>query len=246
MMRQPKFLLEPPTPDEMELWETRDVIFEEKIPNRIKRKFFKAFVEGLANGDKTRNLLRKLGDSDGDSYGWTDVTRIYFKDKRLYYIYRHALRLAEGYRQLLREDEADRRAMDGVEEGVWYKGKKVGKQVKYSDNLLKVMLAAGDPDRFSDKRDVRHSGGVSLKLTLSGVRGNREKVVEDVSQRGTAGNRGLLSNSGEGARDGRAAGVAASDSNGEPGDSGDSVDDRPPKSTKKAVDEDVYGGDEKL
>lgn len=43
------------------------------------------------------------------------------------------------------EDEGVRRAVDGVLEPVYYRGKVVGKITKYSDTLLTFMLAAHNP-----------------------------------------------------------------------------------------------------
>ena len=48
----------------------------------------------------------------------------------------------ERYRDAL-EHEAHRRAFSGTEEGVWYKGNKVGTERRYSDRLMEVLLRGG-------------------------------------------------------------------------------------------------------
>ena len=47
---------------------------------------------------------------------------------------------------------ARRRAMEGVEEPVFYHGKQVGTRRVYSDRLLMFLLRAHWPDRFDDRR----------------------------------------------------------------------------------------------
>lgn len=49
------------------------------------------------------------------------------------------------------EDEAVRRATQGVEEEVFYGGKPVGTQRKYSDALLQFLLKARRPEKFRDR-----------------------------------------------------------------------------------------------
>jgi hypothetical protein len=58
------------------------------------------------------------------------------------------------------EDEANRRAHDGVESPVIYKGKPVFveggplKKHEYSDTLLLALLKAYDPERFKDRTET--------------------------------------------------------------------------------------------
>jgi hypothetical protein len=52
------------------------------------------------------------------------------------------------------EDEAKRRAHDGVEEPVYYGGKQVGTVRKYSDVLLIFLLKGARPKKYGD-RSVR-------------------------------------------------------------------------------------------
>ena len=46
------------------------------------------------------------------------------------------------------EAELHRRAVEGVDEDVWYRGEKVGTTKKYSDNLLLARMKALDPERY--------------------------------------------------------------------------------------------------
>ena len=56
------------------------------------------------------------------------------------------------------EGEARRRAVDGVEKPVYYKGKLIDTVREYSDGLLTLLLKAQKPERFRDRRDVEVSG----------------------------------------------------------------------------------------
>ena len=47
-----------------------------------------------------------------------------------------------------------RRALEGVEEPVFYKGERVGVIRKYSDSLLILLLMAKRPDQFRERMDV--------------------------------------------------------------------------------------------
>lgn len=56
------------------------------------------------------------------------------------------------------EAEADRRALRGVEEPVFYEGQQCGYKMRYSDNLLMFRLKALRPDQYRDRQSVEHSG----------------------------------------------------------------------------------------
>ncbi len=51
--------------------------------------------------------------------------------------------------------EAHRRAVEGVEEAVWYQGVECGKVRKYSDSLLTTMLKAAAPAEFRENATVK-------------------------------------------------------------------------------------------
>jgi hypothetical protein len=52
------------------------------------------------------------------------------------------------------ELEARRRAVDGTERPVFYKGVKVGSYREYSDNLLMFLLRAYRPEKFRENYDL--------------------------------------------------------------------------------------------
>lgn len=74
--------------------------------------------------------------------------------------------------------EIRRRAIEGVDEPIFYKGQKVATVKRYSDVLL-IFLAKGEmPDKFKDRNhvemdaNVAHSGNVHLYLPDNGTSGD--------------------------------------------------------------------------
>lgn len=55
------------------------------------------------------------------------------------------------------ESEAVSRAMDGVEQNVWFKGEICGTEMKKSDSLLETVLKAAKPDKYAQKKDIKHT-----------------------------------------------------------------------------------------
>lgn len=70
----------------------------------------------------------------------------------------------------LLEEEARRRAVDGVDEPVFHKGDQCGVIRKYSDTLLITLLKARRPLTFRDHVDHKHSGTVTLEQVLDASR----------------------------------------------------------------------------
>jgi hypothetical protein len=57
----------------------------------------------------------------------------------------------------LYEDEARRRAIEGVEKPIMYQGKQVGSVREYSDRMLELILKARRPEKYRERHDVQHS-----------------------------------------------------------------------------------------
>ncbi len=68
----------------------------------------------------------------------------------------------------LAEDELRRRAIDGVDKGIWFQGERVGTEKVYSDALLRVLLAA---HRKRYRARLEHTGedGDPIQLHASVV-----------------------------------------------------------------------------
>lgn len=67
------------------------------------------------------------------------------------------------------EDEAIRRARDGVEEPIYQRGEYCGTVRKYSDTLLMFLLRAHMPERYNppQRQEVSGTVGGPLKVVLS-------------------------------------------------------------------------------
>ena len=53
------------------------------------------------------------------------------------------------------EQEAVRRAVDGINKPVFYQGEIVGFEKEYSDTLLVLLLKAAKPDKYRERSDIR-------------------------------------------------------------------------------------------
>ena len=71
------------------------------------------------------------------------------------------------------EDEAVRRAVEGVDEPVFYQGKACGVVRKYSDTLLIFLLKGLRPKKYRDRppraTGVPYDGPIAFEVTVPGV-----------------------------------------------------------------------------
>lgn len=64
------------------------------------------------------------------------------------------------------EKEARRRAVQGVEKGVWYQGEEVGTELQFSDALLTTLLKAKRPDEFAERKQITGAGGAPITIAI--------------------------------------------------------------------------------
>ena len=64
------------------------------------------------------------------------------------------------------EAEARRRAVEGVEKGVYYQGEEVGTETVYSDSLLTTLLKAKRADEFAERKQITGAGGAPLTVMV--------------------------------------------------------------------------------
>lgn len=76
--------------------------------------------------------------------------------------YKAAFEAAQERTTRMLEDEAFRRAFDGVDEPVFHQGQECGKIRRYSDTLLIFLLKAQNPAKYREKFDHTHHGTVSV------------------------------------------------------------------------------------
>lgn len=118
--------------------------------------FKEAFVQMLAELPNLTVVCKLLGISPGN------IAIARKKDKDFDNAVREAV--DRGYDMI--EEEARRRAVDGVLEPVFYRGEEVGKIRKYSDQLLITLLKGYKPKRFNPGVKVT-AGNEGEKITMS-------------------------------------------------------------------------------
>lgn len=60
------------------------------------------------------------------------------------------------------EEEVMRRAVDGVDEDIYFKGKVVGSKKNFSDALLQKVLEAADPERYGKRSNVNIEQNINV------------------------------------------------------------------------------------
>ena len=73
----------------------------------------------------------------------------------------------------LLEDESFRRAFEGIEKDVWYKGEVVGQERHYSDTLLMNRLQAEKPDKYQYRQNIKHTGSLDLNVVVDFVKSSK-------------------------------------------------------------------------
>jgi len=122
-------------------------------------------LHNLALGARHKEALSDV------NWVWTDFSIYRSKFPVVGKIYTAVSRLGEETRQIVRYDEAHRRATEGTEEDIFSpSGKLVGHRIKYSDALLQMFLKADHPDKFTERHEVK-STGVVLNMQM-GLREN--------------------------------------------------------------------------
>ena len=129
--------------------------FLKKIRSPKKR----AFLTALAH---TGNITKAADIADiarSAHYQWLEADPVY----------------AEAYKDAMEqaaerlEAEARRRAVEGVEEPVFYQGKQCGVIQRYSDALLMFLLKGAMPDKYKERTSTELTGAGGKPLTVAFV-----------------------------------------------------------------------------
>lgn len=117
-----------------------------------KRAFLAAYVKtGTVTGAAT---AAKIGRTS--HYEW-------LKDKQ----YADAFAGAKEEASDALEQEARRRAIDGVLEPVYYQGELVGRVRRYSDTLLIFLLKGNKPDKYRERHEIGGLGGGPVEMRVT-------------------------------------------------------------------------------
>jgi len=76
------------------------------------------------------------------------------------------------------EDEAHRRAFDGVDEPVFHQGEQCATIKKYSDTLAIFLLKAHNPEKYRDNAKLELSGRVEMADAIMAARTRMDKDDE--------------------------------------------------------------------
>ena len=113
-----------------------------------------AFCAVLADTGIVKRACEAIGVSRQTAYNWRDEMPAFAAawDK--------AMRI--GISAL--EDEAHRRAFEGVSEPVFHQGLECGSVKKYSDTLAIFLLKAHAPEKYRERHDVATTGSLTLTV----------------------------------------------------------------------------------
>ncbi len=126
-----------------------------------------AFLAVLATGGSVAKACKTVGVDRATAYNWRG------KDEEFKEAWDAARE--DGYDLL--EDEARRRAVDGIDKPVYHAGARIDVVKEYSDTLLSLMLKGYRSSVFRDK--VEHTGAeggaIQHEVTVKFVRAGEKK-----------------------------------------------------------------------
>jgi len=114
------------------------------------------FLDALSQSANVTRSAKRAGIARCVAYQWRDA------DEEFRKAWDAALEL--GIDAL--EDEATRRAAEGVVKPVFYQGVKCGSVREYSDTLMMFMLKARRPDRFKDRAATELTGAEGGSIVI--------------------------------------------------------------------------------
>lgn len=100
-------------------------------------------------------------------------------------MYKKAFEAAEEEAADRLESEARRRAVQGVEEPVFYQGVECGTVKKYSDNLLMFLMKGANPDKYADRvKSENKNANININEDASKLsKEDREKRLQELLQK---------------------------------------------------------------
>lgn len=116
-----------------------------------------AFLEQLAQLGNITAAAEAVGIDRVTAYRWRDA------DPEFAEAWADALEQAADRIEL----EARRRAVEGVDEPVFYQGTQCGTVRKYSDSLMGLLLRAHKPEKYADRNKTELTGANGGPVVLS-------------------------------------------------------------------------------
>jgi hypothetical protein len=134
----------------------------------MKRIWQKAFLAALEETGSVTEAAKAVG------MGRCNVYQYKRSDPAFAALWEQALDVAAD----VLEDEARRRAYEGVEEDVYHKGEKVGVVKKYSDTLLMFLLKGIRPQKWRESRATIPPAELNKMIEVELQRISKQKEVE--------------------------------------------------------------------
>lgn len=115
---------------------------------------------------------------------WAKIAkRTHFDWMEISESYRDAFERTKPVAAQTLEDEAVRRAHQGLRKAVWHKGRVVGYETEYSDSLMQTLLKGSNPDKFRERQDVRVAASVSV-TDMAQLRGEVLAMLAEMTPEG--------------------------------------------------------------
>lgn len=145
-------------------WKSRTeavlAIPDELVATSDKYRFLSA-IDALAAGCTVTEISRNNGMTMGEIAYVCEVC------PQARSVFQIARRIRDFQRQMQREDAAHERAVTGTTKTVYdNRGNVIATEQVTSDDLLKFLMKASEPEKFSDKVQVQGDSGVVLQVNL--------------------------------------------------------------------------------
>ena len=121
------------------------------------------FLDGLGKSCNVSKACKLAGIARNSAYLWRDDDKVFAAE------WDKAIEQAAD----LLEEEAIRRAKDGVKKPVYRGGRLVGYVTEYSDTLLIFLLKGAKPQKYAERKDLNHLGSMTLEQLVCGSYGPR-------------------------------------------------------------------------
>lgn len=128
--------------------------YPESLFPQIAHQQKRAFLAAFAHTGRIRRAAESSQVNWRNHYNWLAADAAYVE------AFAEATRMAGDFL----EDEAIRRAMEGVLKPIFYKGEHVDNETVYSDTLLIAALKGAKPEKYRENAHLKVEGDITLHL----------------------------------------------------------------------------------
>jgi hypothetical protein len=124
----------------------------------------KAFLEAILEGEDQESAALKAGAALSSFYAWRKAEEAFAE------AWDEAAQRGGKVRIEKLKKEARRRAVDGVDEGVYHLGRLMATEKRFSDNLLMFLLKQADPSFRENQQNINIQVNVAMADRLKAAR----------------------------------------------------------------------------